>query len=282
LCATSIGISARVLSDLGQLDSAEGQIVLGGAVIDDVIGLIILAVVMGIAGGQSVGAMDIMRIAGVAIGFVAVAVIVGGKVATIGHRFVKQTQVSGALGLFALAFAFALAALAERVGSALIIGAFAAGLVLDDRHDRHEIEKATASLGEFVVPIFFASVGALVNLRAIMNPSSLTIGAALVVCGVVGKVAAGWAPVWFKGRKLLIGVAMIPRGEVGLIFAQMGLASGAIDEGLFGAIMLMVLVTTVMTPPALAALARGSPAARYPSRLDSEEIGTRSADSADR
>ena len=254
MCATSIGISARVLSDLGQLDSAEGQIVLGGAVIDDVIGLIILAVVMGITRGQSVGAVDIARIAGIAIGFVAVAVLFGGKVATIGHRFVKQMQISGALGVFALAFAFAMAALAERLGSALIIGAFAAGLVLDDRHDREEIEQATASLGEFVVPIFFASVGAMVNLGAMMNRSSLTIGAALVICGVIGKVAAGWAPVWFKGRKLLIGVAMVPRGEVGLIFAQMGLASGAIDDGLFGAIMLMVLLTTLMTPPALAAL----------------------------
>ena len=256
LCATSIGISARVLSDLGQLDSPEGQIVLGGAVIDDVIGLIILAVVMGLTSGQSVGALDVARIAGVAIGFVAVAVILGGKIATLGHRFVTRTQGSGALGLFALAFAFAMAALAERVGSALIIGAFAAGLVLDDRHDRKEIERATASLGNFVVPIFFASVGALVNLKAMMNPASLKIGAALVLCGVLGKIAAGWAPVWFKGRKLMIGVAMVPRGEVGLIFAQMGLASGAIGEGMFGAIMLMVLLTTLMTPPALAALAR--------------------------
>jgi Kef-type K+ transport system membrane component KefB len=149
-----------------------------------------------------------------------------------------------------------MAALAEKVGSALIVGAFAAGLVLDDRHDRHEIEKATTSIGSFVVPIFFASVGAMVNLQAMMNAKSLTIGAALIVCGIIGKMAAGWAPVWFKGNKLLIGVAMVPRGEVGLIFAQMGLAAGAIDEGLFGAVMMMVLVTTLVTPPALAAIAR--------------------------
>ena len=256
MCATSVGISARVLSDLGQLDTPEGQIVLGGAVIDDVIGLIILAVVMGITAGQSPGLLDIAKIAGVAIGFVAAAVIVGGRIATVGHRFVKRAQVSGALGLVGLAFAFAMAALAEKVGSALIIGAFAAGLVLDDRHDRDEIAKATTSIGNFVIPIFFASVGALVDLGAMMNAKSLTIGAALIVCGVLGKVAAGWAPVWFKGRKLLIGVAMVPRGEVGLIFAQMGLAAGAIDGGLFGAIMMMVLFTTLITPPALATIAR--------------------------
>ena len=255
MCATSVGISARVLSDLGQLDTMDGQVVLGGAVIDDVIGLIILAVVMGITAGESVGVLDVARIAGVAIGFVAVAVLVGGKIATIGVRFVKMADMEGALGLAALAFAFVMAAVAQKVGSALIIGAFAAGLVLDDRHDRHEIEKATKSLANFVVPIFFASVGALVDLKAMMNAKSLTIGAALIVCGVLGKVAAGWAPWWYKGRKLLVGVAMVPRGEVGLIFAQMGLAAGAIDAGMFGAIMLMVLVTTLVTPPALARLA---------------------------
>ena len=251
LCATSVGISARVLSDLGQLDTDEGQVVLGGAVIDDVIGLIILAVVMGITAGESLDAMDVARIAGVAIGFVAVAVIVGGKVATIGHRFVKSADVEGALGLAALSFAFVMAALAEKVGSALIIGAFAAGLVLDDRHDRHEIEKATKSLANFVVPIFFASVGALVDIGAMMNPRSLMIGGALIVCGVLGKVAAGWAPVWFKGRKLLIGVAMVPRGEVGLIFAQIGLSSGVVDVGLYGSVVLMVIVTTFLAPPLL-------------------------------
>ena len=256
MCATSVGISARVLSDLGRLDTNEGQVVLGAAVIDDIIGLIILAVVMAVVGGESIGAVDVLRIAGIAIGFVVVAILVGGRLATAGHAFVKRAQVDGVLGLVALAFAFAMAALAERVGSALIVGAFAAGLVLDERHDAHEIEEATTSVGNFVIPIFFASVGAMVNLKAMMNPTSLTIGAALIVCGILGKVLAGWAPVWIKADKLLIGVAMVPRGEVGLIFAQMGLAAGAVTEGLFGAIMMMVLVTTLVTPPALAAIAR--------------------------
>lgn len=260
MCATSVGISARVMSDLNQLDTKEGQVVLGAAVIDDVIGLIILAVVMGATSGASMGALDVLRIAGIAIGFVLVAIIVGGKIATVGHSLVRRAQTTGALGLLALAFAFTMAAIADRVGSALIVGAFAAGLVLDDRHDRHEIEKATTAVGNFVVPIFFASVGAMVNLGAMMNARSLGIGAALIVCGVLGKIAAGWAPTWFKGNKLLVGVAMVPRGEVGLIFAQMGLAGGAIDDGLFGAIMLMVLVTTLITPPALAAIARRKPA----------------------
>jgi Kef-type K+ transport system membrane component KefB len=260
MCATSIGISARVLSDLGQLHSAEGQVVLGAAVIDDIIGLIILAVVMAVAAGSSMSVLDVSRIGGIAVGFVVLAILIGGPVATVGHSLVRRAHVSGALGLLALAFAFALAAFADRIGSAMIIGAFAAGLVLDDRHDRAEIEKATTMVGNFFVPIFFASVGAMVNLGAMANARSLAIGAALIVAGIIGKVAAGWAPLWFRGNKLMIGVAMVPRGEVGLIFAQMGLASGAIDDGLFGAIMLMVLVTTLATPPALAAVVRGRPA----------------------
>lgn len=264
MCATSIGISARVLSDLGRLDTPEGQIVLGAAVIDDIIGLVILAVVMAIAGGGGMTVSGVATIAGIAIGFVALAVLVGGRVATMGHTVVKRAQSSGTLGLLAIAFAFGLAALADRLGSAMIVGAFAAGLVLDDRHDRKEIERATTSIGHFFVPIFFASVGAQVDLGAMANSRSLSIGAALVVLGIAGKVAAGWAPVWFRGDKLLIGVAMVPRGEVGLIFAQMGLAAGAIDAGLFGAIMMMVLVTTLVTPPVLAAVARRSDAAANP------------------
>lgn len=261
MCATSVGISARVLGDLGQLNTNEGQVVLGAAVIDDIIGLIILAVVMAVTAGTSVGPADVARIAGIAIGFVLLAILVGGRVASVGHSLVKRAESTGTLGLLALAFAFAVAALADRVGSALIVGAFAAGLVLDERHDSHEIEKATAAVGNFFVPIFFASVGAMVDLGAMANAKSLSIGGALIVCGILGKVAAGWAPVWIKGNKLLIGVAMVPRGEVGLIFAQMGLAAGAIDGGLFGAIMLMVLVTTLVTPPALAAIARRAPTA---------------------
>ena len=268
MCATSIGISARVLSDLGRLDTPEGQVVLGAAVIDDIIGLIILAVVMSIAAGGAMSPGGVATIAGIAIGFVAVAILIGGRVATVGHALVKRAQSSGTLGLLAIAFAFVLAALADRLGSAMIVGAFAAGLVLDDRHDRKEIERATTSIGHFFVPIFFASVGAQVDLGAMANGRSLGIGAALIFFGIVGKVAAGWAPVWFRGNKLLIGVAMVPRGEVGLIFAQMGLAAGAIDAGLFGAIMMMVLVTTLVTPPTLAVIVRRSGAPAGPSRRD--------------
>jgi len=254
LTATSIGISARVLSDLGRLHSPEGQVVLAAAVLDDVVGLIILSVVSVVVGGGTVTLGAVTRTTAVAVGFIAVALVLGTIAVPPVFRLVERVQVAGALGLFALAFAFGLAVLASAAGSATIVGAFAAGLVLHPTPHRKEIEHATTTLGHFFVPFFFASVGAAVELRALADARALQVGALLFAVGVLGKVAAGFAPVWFRGHKLLIGLAMIPRGEVGLIFAQTGLATRAIDAQLFGAIMLMVLGTTFVTPPLLGRL----------------------------
>ena len=256
LTATSVGITARVLSELGKLETSEGKVILGAAVIDDIIGLIILAVVASTVSGAALTAVSVTRIAGVAVLFVAAAVAIGSVIAAPLFRLVERIRVAGALGIMGLAFAFLLAWLAQRSGSAMIVGAFAAGLVLYKLPQRHAIEKATTSLGHFFVPIFFASVGAAVDLRALTDPAALLLGGALIVCGIVGKVLAGYGAWWFKGDKLLVGIGMVPRGEVGLIFAQMGLAAGAIAAGEYGALMLMVLVTTFVTPPALAWRAR--------------------------
>jgi Kef-type K+ transport system membrane component KefB len=256
LTATSVGISARVLGELGVLDEPEGRVVLGAAVLDDIIGLVILSVVSSTVAGAAMSGWGIARTALVAIGFVVLAVALGTRIAPPMFRFVARVEMEGVLGPIALAFALLLAWLASEAGSATIIGAFAAGLILHNTPQRREIEGAVTNLGHFVVPIFFASVGAAVDLRAIVSRESLVLGAMLVATGILGKVLAGFAPLGFRGRKLLVGVAMVPRGEVGLIFAQMGLASGAIDAGVFGAIMIMVLVTTFVTPPALAKLAR--------------------------
>jgi Kef-type K+ transport system membrane component KefB len=260
LCATSVGISARVLSELGWLDTNEGRVILGAAVIDDIIGLIILAVVAAVVSGATLTIGSISRIAGVAVAFVALAVLLGSLVARPVFKVVERIRATGALGLFGIAFAFLLAWLAQYFGSAMIVGAFAAGLVLFKLPppQRQEIERATTMVGHFFVPIFFASVGAAVNLRALADAQALTVGAALILCGIAGKVAAGYVPWWFRGNKLLVGVGMVPRGEVGLIFAQMGLAAGAVSAGEYGALMLMVLVTTFVTPPGLVWVSRRS------------------------
>ncbi len=269
LTATSIGISARVLADLGKLNTKEGQIVLGAAVLDDVIGLIMLSIVAGIAGGAAVTVVGVSKTTGIALGFLVVAIAVGSKTVPALFNRIERLPGSGALGILGLAFALALAAAADYAGSAMIIGAFAAGLVLHNTPHRKRVEKSSTSLGYFFVPIFFAVVGAAVDLRALAEPSILLIGGLLTVVGAAGKFVSGYAPVWFKGNKALIGAAMIPRGEVGLIFAQLGRTTGVLDAGLFSALLFMVMVTTFMAPPLLAALAR---------RTGADEPGARVGD----
>jgi len=256
LTATSIGISARVLSDLGQLKTPEGQVVIGAAVFDDVVGLIILSIVASMVGGAELTAGAVSRTAAVAVGFVVLALALGSVAIPPLFRVVERIRVTGALGILALAFALLLAWLAALGGSAMIIGAFAAGLILHPTPQRAEIERSATQLGFFFVPIFFASVGASVDLASLISREALGLGAALIAVGVLGKFAAGYAPWWFTGNKALVGVAMIPRGEVGLIFAQLGLASGVLEGGLFGALMLMVVVTTFVTPPLLQRMSR--------------------------
>lgn len=273
LTATSIGISARVLSDLDRLQTREGQIVLGAAVIDDVIGLIILTVVTRLTLGAGITPLGIARIAGIAIGFVVAAYVLGRLFAPPLLRLVQHIRATGALGLIALAFALFLAWTADITGSARIIGAFAAGLVLHETPQRREIEQATSSLGLLFVPIFFASVGAAVDVRTLADTKTLMVGGALLVVAVGGKFVAGYAPWWFNGNKALIGVAMIPRGEVGLIFAQMGLSRGALDSQLFSAVTLMVIVTTFLAPPLLGRLSRASPLGDTGSDTTSERPG---------
>lgn len=264
LTATSIGISARILDDLGELDSLEGRTVLGAAVLDDIVGLVILAVVAGMAAGGEVSALGIARTTAAAVGFLVVAIALGRFVVPRLFAAVDRLPVAGTTGAIAMAFAVAMAAVAERSGSAPIIGAFAAGLVLYDTPQRRTIESATAVLGHFFVPVFFVSVGAAVDLGAMRDPSALAIGGVLLTIGIAGKLVAGYAPFWLPMRNTMVGVAMIPRGEVGLIFAQMGLANGTLTPALFGALMMMVIGTTVITPIWLAYLARNSRGSRGP------------------
>jgi len=254
LTATSIGISARVLSDLGQLRTPEGQVVIGAAVLDDVVGLIILSIIAAAVGGAEVSLAGVAGTAATAIGFVVISVALGSVAIPPLFHLMEGVRVRGALGIIALGFALLLAWLASKGGSALIIGAFAAGLILHPTPQRKEIERSVTQMGFLFVPIFFAWVGASVDLPALASARALTVGGALIVVGVVAKVVAGFSPVWFKGNKLLVGIAMVPRGEVGLIFAQMGLVSGALTGELFGALMLMVVVTTFVTPPLLVAV----------------------------
>ncbi len=256
LTATSVGITARVLSDLGRLHEPESQIVLGAAVIDDVIGLVILTVVAGMAAGSEVTLSGVAGVTAVAFGFLLVTLVVGTFILPPILHLTRRMDLPGTATIAAMIVALGLAWLADASGSAMIIGAFAAGVLLARTPQSKEIEHGVASIGHFFVPLFFVIVGAAVDLR-VLNPfnsenyGTLVVGSLLIVVAVVSKFAAGFSPFWFKGRKAVIGVGMIPRGEVGLIFAQMGLSSGLLDSGLFSAITLMVMATTFVAPPLL-------------------------------
>jgi Kef-type K+ transport system membrane component KefB len=256
LTATSVGITSRVLSDLGRTQDAESRIVLGAAVIDDIIGLVILTVVSKLAQGQQVALLVIGQITGIAFGFLATTLLLGRWTVPWLFRQASRFVLPGTATMMAIMMAFGLAWLAAEAGSAVIIGAFAAGLLLSGTPETHGIERGVAQLGHFFVPLFFVSVGAAVDIRTFnpldpANHQTLLIGSLLIAAAVAGKFLAGFAPFWFQGKKSVIGVGMIPRGEVGLIFAQLGLASGVFDKGLFSAVALMVMVTTFMAPPLL-------------------------------
>ena len=264
LTATSVGITARVLSDLGQMGSEEAKIIIGAAIIDDVLGLVILTVVSGMAAGASVEAVGVLRVFAVAVGFLVVAVLVGRFAAPRLFDLVVRMRVRYVLLVFAFAFALALSAAAAEIGSALIIGAFAAGLILSGTNQFDTIEHEIRPVASIFTPIFFVSVGASVNLR-LLDPSRegaaglLGVAATLTLLAVLGKLASGWAAPWVKFRRLVVGVGMIPRGEVGLIFADIGRRAGILNEAVFGAVLLMVMATTFVAPPGLKLLFSRSP-----------------------
>jgi Kef-type K+ transport system membrane component KefB len=256
LTATSVGITARVFSDLGHLRDREAQVVLGAAVVDDIIGLVLLAVVGTLAGGGELTFLGIGRILVTAFGFVILAIVIGSQLAPRLIRAIDKIEMKRGLFFASIVFAFVLAYIAARVGSAIIIGSFAAGLVLARTRRGKEIEREVHDVAQFFIPIFFVAVGAAVDLRSI-NPFDagarrfLWIGLALTAIGVLGKVAAGFVVLQKGMRRIVVGVGMIPRGEVGLIFAQIGLSTKLISGGLYSAVALMVMLTTFVTPPLL-------------------------------
>ncbi len=266
LTATSVGITARVLSDLGRMGTTEARIIIGAAVIDDVLGLVILSVVSGVAGGGAVTLFGVARTLVVAAGFLVVAVVLGRFLVPRLFDVVVRMRVRYVLLVFAVAFALGLSSLAALAGSALIVGSFAAGLILSGTNQFDTIEREIRPVASVFTPIFFVSVGASVNLR-LLDPTSpaargtLAIAGALTLIAIVGKIAAGWAAPWLPMRRLIVGVGMVPRGEVGLIFADIGRRSGVLTDRVFGAVLIVVMVTTFLAPPGLKALfGAGKPA----------------------
>jgi Kef-type K+ transport system membrane component KefB len=252
LTATSVGITARVFGDLKALASTESRIVLGAAVADDVLGLVILTVVARVVVDGSVSAGTVLSTIGLAVGFLVLTGVVGlwaAPAAFAGiHRFSRST---GTLTAVAFAFTLAFATLADVANLAPIIGAFMAGLAIGRTAQAHRVERELTPVGHLFIPIFFLQIGIDTDIGAVLKPSVLGIAAVLIVIAIVGKLVSAFGAAGTSADRWVIGIGMIPRGEVGLIFATIGLRNGVLDDDLYAALVLVVLVTTVITPPLL-------------------------------
>lgn len=260
LCATSVGITARVFRDMGKLQMKESQIILGAAVIDDVLGLIVLAVVSGIITaaelGQPLALGEVLRLIAVAVLFLGGTLVVGSFAVPRILLHASRLRTRGVMLAFALSFAFALSYLADAAGLAPIVGAFAAGLLLEKVHFKGfegegELEQLIRPVSGFLVPVFFVLMGIQVKLESFTNLPVLGLAGALTLAAVAGKLVCGLGVLERNLDRLSVGVGMIPRGEVGLIFASIGRSMKVIDDAIFSALVIMIIVTTLITPPLL-------------------------------
>lgn len=276
LCATSVGITARVLRDLGRGRQREARIVLGAAVIDDVLGLIVLAVVSAVIQQGAVDPLGLLKIVGLAFGFLAGAILLGTWLfARPLFKAASYLNGHGLLVTAALVVCFGFSYLASVVQLAPIVGAFAAGLILERAHYRElgtkedrELEEALAPIAELLVPIFFVEMGMAVDLASFGNPSVWALAAGITIMAVIGKQVCALGVLEPGLNRLAVGLGMIPRGEVGLIFADQGrklVADGqpVVSSSTYSAVVVMVILTTMVTPPLLKwALLRREPATR--------------------
>jgi len=264
LCATSVGITARVLKDLEAMHRVETRVILGAAVIDDVLGLIVLAIVSAIAKqGHMPDALGLVRIIGLAVGFLVGSLLLGTYVMPGFFKGASKLRAPGVLGAISIGLCLLLSGLAALADLAAIVGAFAAGLILDEVHvqpfgkkSKHDLSELVSPIVAVVAPVFFVRTGMLVELGGV-TVDALLLAAGLSVVAVFGKLVAGIGVARGKGDRMAIGIGMVPRGEVGLIFANVGMGiqidgHPLIEPGVYMAVVLMVMITTVVTPPWLA------------------------------
>jgi Kef-type K+ transport system membrane component KefB len=252
LTATSVGITARVFGDLRQLASIEARTVLGAAVADDVMGLVILTVVTRVVTEGSVSVLGVLGVVGVALAFLVAATAIGTRlVPPLFGSLARSTRIAGGLLVFAVVVTLALAELAHAADLAPIIGAFVAGLALGRSSVAPRIRRDLAPVAHLLVPIFFVGIGLEVEVGEFAHLDVLALSAALFAVAVAGKLASSLGLLGAPGDRLVVGLGMLPRGEVGLIFAAIGLREAVFGADVYAALLLVVLATTMVAPPLL-------------------------------
>ncbi len=249
LAATSIGVTARVFRDLRVLATIESRTVLGAAVLDDVIGLVILTICVRVVSEGSIDIGSLLQIIGIAVGFLVVATALGSWLAPPIFEWVeRRARTAGTLVALALVFTLGMAELATMAQLGTILGAFVAGIALSRSTVKERVERELAPVGHLFIPVFFLQIGIAIDVSAFTSARVLQIAGVLFAVAVLGKMVAvigmGRAP----GDKLLIGLAMVPRGEVGLIFATVGLQQGVFGKDIYAAVLLAILGTTLFAP----------------------------------
>ena len=257
LTATSVGITSNVLRDLGALGTRSGRIILGAAIIDDVLAIMILSVATGVAAG-GVEATRVVSLVVVAVLFILVVVVGGTRILARRRSLLTDPRFAETPLLPGMIVMLGLAALASFIGLAAIIGAFLAAMVVGESSERRALEAEVAPVAAFFTPFFFGFIGAQVDLGALAGGGTLFLLAGITVLAVLTKFIGAFLGALREGsaRATLVGWGMIPRGEVGIVVAGLGLASGAIETQIYSVVVGMAIITTLIVPPLLPRLAR--------------------------
>jgi Kef-type K+ transport system membrane component KefB len=258
LVATSVGITARVLGAMGLLNVTTSRIILGAAVIDDILGLLILAVVSSASAGQ-INYLQIAITASLAILFTAFVAVVGAPAVTRMTPGIENLRLNESLFAFALLLCLGLSAAATYIGVAAIIGAFLAGMALAEATEGHTVHKQMNGVTEFLAPFFLVNIGMQLQLGIFRDRSTLILTVLITVVAVSTKLVGCGAGAIHLGWKRAgqVGVGMVPRGEVGIVVAQIGLSLSVISDSLFGVVLFMAVATTLIAPPFLKLLFAG-------------------------
>ena len=265
LTATSVGITSRVLGDLNALGTTSGRVILGAAVIDDVLAMLILAFASGVAAG-TLSAGGIAQLVILAVAFIAVVLLGGTRLLERRRSLLTDPQFAETPFLPGMILMLGLAALAASIGLAAIIGAFLAGMVVGESSEKRALEVEVAPVAAFFTPFFFGYIGAQLDLAGLADANVLLLLSVITVLAVVTKFVGAFAGAWRLGRAraTLIGWGMVPRGEVGIVVAGLGLSAGAIDSELYTVVVGMAILTTLMVPPLLPRLVRRAASSEEP------------------